>query len=145
MVDLNEAGNTDSCIRRCVKLLRTVLKQAVKKGMVLTNVALCVDLPKATKEDIHPFDAGQVARFLQFAAKDRLHCYYVVALDTGMRAGELNGLQWGDVDFEMGSIQVQRSLEERKGRHRLKKTKTKNSLRRIDLSKFALDALHDHR
>jgi integrase len=104
-----------------------------------------VSLPKAIKADIHPYDAAQVARFLKFAANDRLYSYYVLALDTGMRSGELNGLQWGDIDFETGSIQVQRSLEERKGQHRLKDTKTKSSRRRIDLSKFGLDALHDHR
>jgi integrase len=145
LADLVETGNSLSCCRRCVKLLRTILKQAVKDKLIPSNPALDVTLPKATKKDIQPFNSPQVTRFLKFAAEDRLSTYYVLALDTGMRSGELNGLQWPDIDFDCGSIQVQRSLEERKGKHRLKETKTKSGRRRIDLSKFAIEALHDHR
>ena len=51
----------------------------------------------------------------------------------------------GDVDFAAGTVQVRRSLEEINGKQRLKEVKTKKGRRRIDLSPFALDALHDHR
>jgi integrase len=52
-----------------------------------------------------------------------------------MRQGELFGLQWPDIDFEAGSVYVQRTLEEIKGRFKLKELKTTKSKRRIDLSR----------
>jgi integrase len=70
---------------------------------------------------------------------------YVVAVDTGLRQGELFGLHWPDVDFASGSIFVQRSLEEVKGQLRVKDCKTKKSRRRVTLSTVALDALSEHR
>ncbi len=39
------------------------------------------------------------------------HALYMTALYTGMRAGELAGLQWADVDFNTRLITVQRSFE----------------------------------
>lgn len=58
-----------------------------------------------TKED--------VARFLRAAQDEGEHVYtfYATALYTGMRAGELAGLRWDDVDFEHRLITVQRSFD----------------------------------
>jgi integrase len=90
-------------------------------------------------------DASQVTRFLGAAKEDRLYALYVLALDSGMRQGELVALQWADVDFTAGSVVVQRSLEEINGKLRLKDTKSAKGRRRIELSRFAQDALHEHR
>jgi integrase len=83
-------------------------------------------------------------RFLIAARKDRLYALYVLAIDSGMRQGELFGLQWPDVDFTTGAVHVLRSLEEINGRLRLKEPKSGRG-RRIELSRITLDALHDHR
>jgi integrase len=90
-------------------------------------------------------DLDQSRHFLETAAADRLYAMYAVAMDSGMRQGELYGLQWPDIDFETGHVSVLRSLEEIKGHLRLKELKTKASRRRIKLSPFAIDALHEHR
>src|SRR5262249_54049173 len=50
-----------------------------------------------------------------------------------------------DIDFETGAVFVQRSLEQVGGKFRLKETKSSKGRRRIDLPKFALDAMHEHR
>jgi integrase len=127
------------------KLLRQALRHAVNLGLLAANPASKIPLPKVVKEEIHPLDAPQSHLFLERAAEDRLYAMYAVALDSGMRQGELFGLAWPDLNFETGSVQVQRSLEEIKGHLRLKELKTKAARRRIRLSGFALDALHEHR
>jgi len=38
------------------------------------------------------------------------HDFFTVAFTTGLRLGELLGLQWGDIDFDAGFIRVRRSL-----------------------------------
>ena len=50
-------------------------------------------------------------KVLNVVAKDTFYYnLYVVAIDTGMRIGELMGLQWSDVDFEKKVVHVRRSL-----------------------------------
>ena len=55
----------------------------------------------------------------------------VLALATGMRRGELLGLQWGDIDLDAATLRVERSLEETSAGLRLKSPKTKSGRRNI--------------
>lgn len=54
------------------------------------------------------------ARFLRAAVPEGRMVYvlYLTAISTGLRAGELAGLQWADVDFGTRLITVQRSFEQ---------------------------------
>jgi integrase len=112
--------------------------------LVAYNAARGVDKPLVPKVEMKCWDSASVATFLKAAKADRLLGMYVLALSSGMRQGELLGLQWGDIDFAASVVTVRRSLEELSGKVRLKSTKTGNS-RRIDLPPFAVDALRDHR
>jgi integrase len=125
--------------------LSAALNDAVKMGILASNPAKLVKKPKASRKEIHPLDAEQVRSFLAATEMDRLHAMYVLALDTGMRQGELFGLLWDAVDFETGTVSVLRSLEERRGIHRLKDTKTVSSRRRIRVSPATMAALNQHR
>jgi integrase len=51
----------------------------------------------------------QIGRFLD-ACSPRWRPFFVIALDTGLRRGELVGLQWGDVDLIARVIHVRRSI-----------------------------------
>jgi integrase len=128
----------------------TALSMALKYGvhplkLLKHNPASEVPKPKPEEKEMHVLDPDQVPVFLKAAESDRLSALYVLALDSGMRQGELFALQWPDIDFETGSAMVQRSLEELNGRHVLKDTKTKKGRRRIILSAYTLAALNDHR
>lgn len=125
-------------------MLHTALRDAVRLRLIPYNPATDVAKPKPRKQEMQIYDAEQAARFLDAASEDRLHAMYVLAVDTGMRQGELFALHWTDFDFTIGSVQVQRSLEEINGKLRVKEPKSGRG-RRIELSRFALDALHEHR
>ncbi len=142
---MERAGDSPQERQKAGKLLRTSLRHAVDVGLIPGNSALKVPLPRVPKPEMLVYDAGQAARFLEAAGDDRLYALYVLALDSGMRQGELFALQWPDFDFNAGSVFVQRSLEEIQGRLRLKEVKTGKARRRIDLSRFTLDVLHEHR
>ena len=62
-----------------------------------------------------------------------------LAVFTGMRSGELRGLQWGDVDWVSGQIHVRRSWKE--GEFHAPKTKT--STRRIQVPEFLVGELKE--
>jgi integrase len=142
---LERDGASATTRRHCHVVLNRALKQAVKWGMIPRNVCSAVERPRDEEKEIQPLTAEQAQALLKAAAGDRLEAFYVVAVTTGMRLGELMGLQWGDVDLEAGAIQVRRTLQEVSGKFALVETKTKKSKRKVDLPKLAVDALHEHR
>jgi integrase len=125
--------------------LSAALNDAVKMGLLASNPAKAVKKPKVSQPEIYPLDAEQVRVFLAATENDRLHAMYVLALDTGMRQGELFGLLWDAVDFATGTISVLRSLEERQGTTRLKDVKTASSRRRIRVSPATIATLNQLR
>ena len=70
---------------------------------------------------------------------------FVLALETGMRIGELMALTWNDVDFENRLIYVKYTLcyfsKDGKYKFELHKPKTKKSKRTIPLTERAVRAL----
>ena len=72
------------------------------------------------------------------------HALYPIAalsIATGMRRGELLGLQWGDVDLDNATIRVERSEEETRAGLRVKSPKTKRGRRNIALPPYAIAIL----
>src|SRR5215217_1398975 len=65
---------------------------------------------------------------------DRLEALYVLAVTTGLRQGELLGLKWDDIDLQVGTLQVRRTLTTAKGGPVLSAPKTKGSRRTVRLS-----------
>jgi integrase len=77
---------------------------------------------------------------------DPLEALYVLALNTGMREGELLALQWKDIDFKRGKLQVKRKIMRlpKKG-FVISEPKTARSKRSIPLAPLTLEALKQHR
>jgi integrase len=64
----------------------------------------------------------------------RLFAFYLTALDSGARPGELFALVWSDIDLEGRFLTITKSLEEISGALRVKEAKTSKSRRRIERS-----------
>jgi integrase len=139
------AGASADARHKAGIVLGTALRHAVRGRMLIANPVSDMPKPKPVRKEIRPLDLEQVTRLLSAARTDRLYALYVMALDSGMRQGELFGLQWEDFDWTGATVQVRHSLEEIKGKLRLKDVKTKHGRRRIKLAASTLDALHEHR
>jgi integrase len=70
---------------------------------------------------------------------------FALALDSGMRRGELGGLQWSDLDWQKGTVRVQRTLLSRGRVPEYGLPKTKAGIRTIDLSAETLALLKVHK
>src|SRR5918993_2394294 len=116
------------------------LKQAVRWQLIPRNVAEAVNPPKAPKAEINPLSLTQVKALLNSARGDRFEALYILAVTTGMRSGELLGLQWRDVDLEVGVLQVRRTVFNGE----INAPKTARSNRSIKLSNTAIEALRRH-
>lgn len=140
--DWEKAEVSPSTRRKAADLLHSILEAATGQGIVAGAVTAAVTRPRVEKKEMHVLSPEQVGAFLEHSASDPLHALYVMALTTGMREGELFALEWRDIDFTGGFVFVQRTLEEYRGRLRVKPPKSAKGLRRIDLPGLAITELH---
>ena len=72
-----------------------------------------VEKPVANKNlEMEVRDGAEVRKFLFAAREAGVHegAFYTLAIETGMRKGELCGLRWEDVDLASRRISVKRTL-----------------------------------
>jgi integrase len=116
------------------RILRSALTQAVKWGLVTRNVATLVDAPRAQRVERAILDLDQARAFLAAVTGDRLEALYTVAFAIGLRRGEALGLQWSDVDLNLGTVTVRHELLRIAGKYQLMEyTKSRSSRRVITL------------
>jgi integrase len=141
-----EAGSSARTVRYIHTTLHKALKQAVMDGLIPRNVTESVKPPRPTREEMCPLTPEQAKLLLQAAheARDRLEALDVLAIHTGLRQGELLGLEWDDVDLEDGSLQVRRTLTITKGGPVFTTPKTTGSRRSVKLTQTAIEALRSH-
>ena len=136
-------------IRIVLAELTALLNHAKEDGLIMVNPAerlgkLYKQAP-VVHDQIQPLTHEEVPIFLTTA---RAHFpdffpIFLCAIHTGMRSGEIAGLQWGDIDFNGKYLVVRRNFT----RGRIEKTKT-DKVRRVDISDALLSelaALHRRR
>jgi integrase len=127
-------------------LLRNALTQAVRRRELHENPCIKVPKPRPARKEMQTYDATEVKALLEASKLHRLHALFVLAVTSGMREGELFGLDWSkDIDLKAGTVKVQRSLEQIGESFHLKEPKSASGIRTIRLPPFAVLALADHR
>ncbi len=124
--------------------LGKALKDAVADGLIPRNVSEGIKAPRPKKKEINPLSPDQTRAFLRAVSSDLFEALYVLAVHTGLRAGELLGLKWEDVDLEGGTLQVRRTLSETRTGHIFEAPKNGKG-RNIRLTAGAVDALKQHK
>lgn len=138
-------GLSPQTAKHAHKVLRTALTQAVDWGLVPENVARRVKAPTVKRKSIRPLTPDQARTFLASVKGDEREAFYVLAITTGMRRGELLALRWEDVDLARGLVNVNATLRQvSRWRFVRDATKTERSTRILPLSALALGALRSH-
>ena len=91
-------------------VLHKALQQAVLLNYIRYNPTTACVLPKIVKKEIHPLTDQQAAQLLNLLKGSKYEIPLTVDLFTGLREGELLGLMWNCVDFEKGTILVNKQL-----------------------------------
>ena len=138
-------------LRNMNMALHKCLAQAVKEDLLTNNVSEAVVLPRAERPEIEVLTNEQQREVVKASYRHRYGVFVRLALCTGLRSGELMGLQWGDIDLVAGTLQVRRTLnrlhkyeenpEGNKTEIVLSSPKTKNSRRMIPLTRGAVEDL----
>lgn len=130
-------------IRNIYAVLRTALARAVRGGLIHANPCVSIDLPRARREEMLFLTAEQV-RLLAEKIDAQYRVLIYVAAWCGLRAGELAGLRWGDVDLIRGVVHVRRSVRDVNGKLVIGDLKTANSRRTVSLPAFLVTMLREH-
>jgi len=139
-----DSGLSSATVHKLHVLLHKALKQAQRWGLVPRNVADDVDPPKVHKEEVRPLTNEQARKLLDTVNGDRLEALYVVAVQSGLRQGELLTLRWKDVDLEACTVQVRRTITRDGGKHTVGPAKTAKGSRTVKLTRDATEALQEH-
>ena len=137
IADMLKEGRTSRSVREATGILQSCVEAAIANGLMFLNPVLGVMIPKCEKVERRVLTVEEQEIFLGYlkATKSWYEEMYKFMLLTGMRIGEVGGLQWEDVDFTSRFIYVKRSLtyqyEDGKKIMRLTSPKIENSVRKI--------------
>ncbi len=109
-----DRGNSPATILKKLRHLKRIFKLAVKRRQLDESPFEYIDLPKPRKKKIHIYSEDECKRLLKaandyVAEKDkkiypRWDIMILLAIETGMRRGEIMNLCWGDIDFDSEEI-----------------------------------------
>ena len=129
-------------------VLSAALNQAVKWGAVPYAVTERAS-PPGLRSHSKQIPTPDVIQLLISTAEDRgqpvLAAAIAVAATTGMRRGELVGLQWPDIDFADRSLTVRRSVKHDDGPGWVVGPPKTHQERKVSLDPFTLAVLEGHR
>lgn len=127
--------------------MHDMFKYAVENEYILKNPADNLKMKPVAKAERRVLSREEQKTFKQYAENTLYYNAYCLVLETGLRVGEVGGLQWGDIDFEQRTMMVKRTLlqDSAKGGFYFGSPKTKNSIRTIPLTMEAVKILENQR
>lgn len=133
------------------RLLRAMLHKAVYWQLIVANPAERVQPPKARKPKRRSYDDEQTKILLEnlelLSSEDtKYKVAIILTVFTGVRLGELMGLEWQDVDFKNGIISINRSSQYLSDMGVFTKVpKTESSIREIAIPEFIISLLEEYK
>ena len=126
---------SDSMVRHIHSTLHAALKDAVQAHVIPRNPTEGTTAPKPNYKPKRILTCAELDDFLTVVEQDEVwRDFFQTELMTGLRRGEICGLQWSDFDWNAGTLKVCRTLHsQRKGEYTVGETKTNQGMRTIIL------------
>jgi integrase len=125
------------------RVLREALQHAVKWQLLSYNPADAAEAPKPQRKKFNVLSKDEVHKLLDAASKTPYYEAIYMAINTGMRRGEIYGLQWADINFTNKTVGINQTLQRLKGEGLVfrETTKTDGSRRSIAISDNVISML----
>jgi integrase len=131
----DQIGLSPKRINEIMGLLRQILNEAADR-FEFTSPMTNIKKLRQKKTDVDPFNLVDVQRIIATVRADYKN-YFTTRFLTGMRTGEVHGLKWKYVDFDLRIIRVRETFVMGEDEY----TKTDGSQRDIQMSAPVFDAL----
>src|SRR5262249_25084312 len=132
-------------VQHVYKVVRNALADAYRMELVTRNVAAQVKAPPLIRDRRPDLTVQDAKRLLSTHPVERAEAFFVLALTTGLRRGELLALRWEDLDLSSRQLRVRQALQRADGKLRIVEPKTSTSRRTVVLPKLAIRHLREHR
>lgn len=100
---------SDKTVWNVVTTLRAMWRTCMDWGYTSERIFDHVQLRRPQETDARFFTVDEVRRILA-ASEEPYHSFYLLAAETGMRAGELCALSFSDIDFLTNTVTARRSV-----------------------------------
>ena len=138
-------GLSDRMVRMCHATCRSALEKAVQDGLIRVNPAIGCKLPPKKAREMQVLTREELQRFLIQAKFEGYYEVFLLDLATGLRRGELMALQWDDLNFKTGVLNVNKQVYDVRGQLQISTPKTKNSVRKIVLPPAVVAVLREYK
>ena len=138
---------SDKTIRHHYCILTLIFGFAVEQELINKNPMDKVECPKLSKKKVDALTQEEAQTFFSLLPNCALdfQCMLYLLITTGMRRGELMGLQWRDIDFDSMTIEIKRNITYTPESGVIADTpKTENSIRIIPLIPAVADLLRKY-
>ena len=143
-----KGGISAKTVKDILIVLKMIVQYGAKNGWI-NNYSWDIKYPaNEQKKELDVMSTDNFKQILAYLQKNFTFqgLGIIITMNTGMRIGEICGLQWGDIDLDTNCISVQRTVERiyiMEGDKKFTKLvintpKTQNSCRQIPMSKDLL-------
>ena len=138
---------SDTTINRLHAIFHQAMEDALHAHIIAKNPTVGATVPKASHAQKRVLTDRELDTFLDAVREDKIWGdFFYVELTTGLRRGEICGLQWNDFDEDTGTLKVCRTLHsQRKGEYTVGETKTNHGMRTIILPKSVASILRQRK
>ncbi len=138
---LSDNGYSASTVHLVHSVLSKALAKAVRWELLPRSPVTGLALPGLSPRRKPVLDEQQIIKLIEESLPGKYAVAVALAATTGMRAGEICGLRWRDIDFKGKCLTVRQNAVVTKEGLVYKEPKTKGSERPIDLPSLAMEAL----
>jgi integrase len=140
---LREEGRSPEMVRRVVRSLGAIFREARRRGLSSVDPTAGLELHLPGREDPRPVAPTKAElQAIIGGATGRLRSLVLVAIFCGLRASELRGLHWANIDFEARQINITQRADIY---HKIGRLKSKSAYRSIPCPPMVLNALREWR
>ncbi len=137
------SGRSEHMARRVISVLKLILNHAIDNGQLFANAADGVTVIRSSRIDYKaPVPSKEDIRRLIAAASEDFKPQLIVSALGGLRASEMRGLRWQDVDFEAGFIHIRQRAD---AFNKMGEPKSKAGFRDIPAGPMVLNCLRHWR
>ena len=138
-------GLSDQTVRGIHTTFHAALDKAVSEKIIPKNPSDFCRLPSAKAREMQVLSPEEIQRLLIQAKEDGCFELLLLELSTGLRRGEICALQWDDLNFNTGELQVKRQVHRVKRELVVSEPKTKASNRSVILPPPVLMVLNNYK
>ena len=146
---LNVFGETHTkgSLRKLNTHIRACVREAVDEGIIRVDFTRGVEFNSKIKEKLdsekhlnYVESKRLLKELVNHIERSPLYLLLILALQSGMRFGELLGLKRSDFNFKLNTIKIERSMDYKNGTG-FAELKTQSSKREIDMDSWTMELI----